>query len=347
MKSKVLLAVLGLALLVVSGVAAGLGYVMWRDRQAVAVAPPVEAPALLVDPEPAPEPEPELEAEAPAPEELASGPRFVYDYVPPRSAALAAVHAFSQDVDILRRLNEVNSLDGVLMLPAPLRLLTAECGSVNAYYVPDRGEIVLCYEMVDYLTKLGAQLGTGEDGALDNQYMVRFLLANLRFMMLHETGHALVHQLELNVTGREEDAVDQLATTLMLTLIDPAESEGEVAANLDMAGRFFLTGASEDGYGLAHYADEHSLGEQRYFNLMCMLYGANPGRYLRVVTSGRLPEARALRCPEESARITRAWSRTLVPHFAPRYQVSGERAQQIHQDALRKRRENAAAPYLQ
>lgn len=346
MKSKMLIGVLVVALMLACTVAGGLGFLLWQQRQLAAVPPtPVLAPQPVL---PADMPLPVADNGAqPAPADAvpAQGPAFVYAYLPAHSPAMRTVEAFSRDLDVLRKLNEVNALDGVLMLPRPLRLLTAQCDAINAYYVPDRGEIVLCYEMIDHLIQLGLQLHADPSGQPDTTAAARFLVANLRFMLLHEVGHALVHQLELNVTGREEDAVDQLATTLMLTLVDPGESEADVANNLDMAGRFFLANTSQAGYGLAHYAGEHSLGEQRYFNLMCMLYGADPGRYLRVVTSGRLPEARALRCPEESRRITRSWSRTLVPHFAPRYQHSGEQAQQINDDAVQQRRQNAAAPY--
>lgn len=353
MKSKVLVGILLLALMAACIVAGGLGFMLWQQRQVAAAAPvqdTVASEPLAVEPESEPEPEPEAEVlavEEPAPEQRPAGPAFVYEYLPAHSKQMRAAEAFSRELDVLRRLSEVNALEGVLMLPGPLRVLAAECEAINAYYVPERREIVLCYEMVDYLVELGMQLYTDEQGNSDNAQAARFLLANLRFMMLHEVGHALVDQLELNVTGREEDAVDQLATTLMLTLTDPNESEADVANNLDMAGRFFLANTSGAGYGLAHYAGEHSLGEQRYFNLMCMLYGADPGRYLRVVTSGRLPESRALRCPDESKRITRSWSRTLVPHFAPRYQRSEEQAAQIHADALARRRQNTAAPYRQ
>lgn len=358
MKSKLLVGILVVALMAVCVVAGVLGVMLWQQRQAAEPAAQVPAalavaePEVMPEPEPEPvteevlpEPEPELVPEPPPLEELARGPRFVYEYLPAKSPVMRATEAFSRDLDVLRKLNEVNALDGVLMLPGPLRILAAECGAINAYYLPGRREIVLCYEMVDYLVTLGVQLHTDQAGNSDNSQAARFLLANLRFMMLHEVGHALVDQLELNITGREEDAVDQLATTLMLSLIDPEESEADVASNLDMAGRFFLANTSEAGYGLAQYAGEHSLGEQRYFNLMCMLYGADPGRYLRVVTSGRLPESRALRCPEESKRITRSWSRTLVPHFAPRYQRVGEQAQQVHDEAIERRRQNAPAPY--
>lgn len=353
MKSKVLVGILLFALMTVCIIAGGLGFMLWQQRQATAAAPVAQAaepdPALLAaEPEVEPEAaEPVEEEPAPEQELRPAGPAFVYEYLPAHSKAMRAAEVFSRDLDVLRRLTEVNALEGVLMLPGPLRVLAAECDAINAYYVPERREVVLCYEMVNYLVELGMQLYTDEQGNSDNTQAARFLLANLRFMMLHEVGHALVDQLELNVTGREEDAVDQLATTLMLTLADPNESESDVANNLDMAGRFFLANTSEAGYGLAHYAGEHSLGEQRYFNLMCMLYGADPGRYLRVVTSGRLPESRALRCPDESKRITRSWSRTLVPHFAPRYQRSEEQAAQIHADALARRRQNTAAPYRQ
>jgi Putative metallopeptidase len=74
------------------------------------------------------------------------------------------------------------------------------------------------------------------------------------------------------------------------------------------------------------YSDEHSLNAQRYFNLLCIVYGRDPDHFSGIVERGMLPKERASRCPEESAKITRSWARLLLPHFSPRFQPHDEPA---------------------
>src|SRR5437016_10311484 len=45
---------------------------------------------------------------------------------------------------------------------------------------------------------------------------VAFVAGNMLFVLLHETGHALVTEMGLPVLGREEDAADAYATVTML-----------------------------------------------------------------------------------------------------------------------------------
>ena len=186
MKSKVLVGILLFALMTVCIIAGGLGFMLWQQRQATAAAPVAQAaepdPALLAaEPEVEPEAaEPVEEEPAPEPELRPAGPAFVYEYLPAHSKAMRAAEVFSRDLDVLRRLTEVNALEGVLMLPGPLRVLAAECDAINAYYVPERREVVLCYEMVNYLVELGMQLYTDEQG--NRQRAVRDYLAMTRTM---------------------------------------------------------------------------------------------------------------------------------------------------------------------
>lgn len=367
---KILIAVLAIALLAVSGT---WGYMTWKGKQPVvaAAAPspattptppaaPATSPAQARSPDVTTAPPPGEDApgdtqadaadpDAAEPAEPTStvepprgGVNFTYEYVPPRDPALRGAYEFSVQTDLLHRLPEVNSMDGLLMLPGPLHLVAAECKQTNAFYSSDKHELVLCYEMVEMLVKLGTDLGAQSQ---DESYSARFLLANTRFIMLHEFGHALIDMLSLAATGREEDSADQLASSLMMMFTDPNESPSALAQNLRLAGLFFMLN-SKDQYGAADFADEHSLGEQRFYNLMCMLYGHDPAKYLRLVTSGMLPEDRAQRCPTESQRITQSWAKLLVPHIAPKFQVSGEEAQRRYEEAQRQQRENAASPYV-
>jgi Putative metallopeptidase len=89
------------------------------------------------------------------------------------------------------------------------------------------------------------------------------------FVFYHEMGHALVDVLRLPITGKEEDAVDQLSTLILAESDD--QGEGEDAA-LNGAIWFFLTG-SENEITESAFADEHSLGQQRFYNIACWVYG--------------------------------------------------------------------------
>jgi hypothetical protein len=62
--------------------------------------------------------------------------------------------------------------------------------------------------------------------------------------------------------------------------------------------------------------DEHAFDAQRFYNIMCLIYGSNPQKYASFIGSGQLPIERAGRCPEEYSKISRAWNRLLQPYYA-------------------------------
>ena len=292
MLQKIVIALLSLVLAAVCG---AWGYSVWSQRTVALVVSPAVAPARAAKPVPAP-------AGKPAADSQAGGVNFTYEYVAPRSEVLMPVYERVRDGDLLRKLPEIDTLDGLLVLPRPLRYVTAECKSADAFYLPGKGEVVLCYETLQVLHEQGQALG--RTNKLGDEFARQYVLANLRFIVAHETGHALIDLLDLPITGREEDAVDQLATTLMQRFARADESPQQVAENLRMAGNWFLVRA-QGQYNLDAYADEHSLGEQRYFNLQCLIYGSNPARFVNIVTDGDLPEARAQKCPDEARRAGR------------------------------------------
>ena len=249
-----------------------------------------------------------------APDAQAGGaPQFAYHYLPPVSPDLEPIHARVRDADLLRRLPEIQALDGMFALPRMLDYVTTECGEFGAFYRPAQGQVVLCYETLRTLYERGLEhqqlLGLEEGHAL------RYVLANVRFILLHETGHALVHLLDLPVTGRQEDAVDQLAAILMLRFAALEETPEQVIGNLRLAANWMLS-RSTGAYNLDAYAAEHALGEQRYFNLQCLIYGTDPEGFAGMVAAGDLTPARAAVCPRETRLATRAWLRLLLPHLA-------------------------------
>ena len=239
---------------------------------------------------------------------------FGYAYTPPASPGLQEIHRRVRDADLLRRLPEIQAIDGMFALPRSLRYVTAECGEFGAFYRPGEGEVVLCYETLRTLYERG--LAQQQTPGMGEGHALRYVLANVRFILLHETGHALVHLLDLPVTGRQEDAVDQLAAILMLRFASAEETPAEVIDNLRMAANWMLS-RSTGAYDLEAYADGHALGEQRYFNLQCLIYGTDPAAFAGMVESGDLTAARASGCAREMRLASRAWLRLLLPHVAP------------------------------
>ena len=250
-----------------------------------------------------------------------TGPAFEYAYAPPTAPGLQAIHQRVRDADLWRRLPEMQAIDGMFALPRPLRYVAAECGEFGAFFRPADAEVVLCYETLRTLHERGLEHGQmlGLEGGMVEEHALRYVLANVRFIVLHETGHALVHLLDLPVTGRQEDAVDQLAAILMLRFASAEETPAEVIDNLRMAANWMLS-RSTGAYSLDAYADEHALGEQRYFNLQCLIYGTDPEGFADMVENGDLTVSRAERCPAETRRVSRAWVRLLMPYLAPGYE---------------------------
>ena len=77
----------------------------------------------------------------------------------------------------------------------------------------------------------------------------------------------MIDQYELPILGREEDAADALATVFLI------EEDGKSRAAL-LAGINFLD-SYRNGFS-NNWADSHSLGPQRMFNLVCWTIGGQP-----------------------------------------------------------------------
>ncbi|GAB2628717.1 DUF4344 domain-containing metallopeptidase [Novilysobacter erysipheiresistens] len=309
----------GLLLVACGAVVGACGHAAWSARDAAPVETAPVAPAAS--------------SAAPAVAEPEIEPvNFAYRYLDTADPALAATADRVRAQDLLRKLPEVKWLDGLLLLPAPITYVATACGEPAAFYLPDKREVLLCYEMLHALYEQGEHLAESGAAGFDfgnlppERIAERYVLANVRFIISHETGHALIDLLDLPVTGRQEDAVDQFATSLMQYIGRDDESPQRVAENLRMTGLSFLSNA-QDEFSLEAYADSHSLDLQRYFNLQCLLYGSDPERFADIVERGDLPESRAKSCPAEAHRAGSAWMRLLRPHLAPEYQMTESEAE--------------------
>jgi hypothetical protein len=194
--------------------------------------------------------------------------------------------------ELAKRLNEI------FVLPRDVGLRFVECGQANAYYSPADHEISMCLELM-------AGMAETLQGQFEDEDSTANALAGAYIAVtLHEAGHALVDVLELPVTGREEDAVDQLSAWMLIEA-DDADSV------LGAAATYYVEQEADDD----DYADEHSLNKQRYFNLVCWAYGSDPENRPELISDWLLPEARAEDCADEYAQLDRSWSRLLAPHL--------------------------------
>ena len=209
--------------------------------------------------------------------------------------------------DILADLNQS------LILPRNIPVRLEECEDVNAFYSAEDGSVTLCYELLEHFLELfGNQAQTDEEQEEAGGKAV----AALVFAFYHELGHALIDVYNLPATGREEDAVDQLATVMLLETWEGEDSELAILSSAE----WFDLDASEEAEDETDMADEHALNEQRYYNLVCWIYGSDPEYFSDVVDDWELPPARAERCEGEYQRMSQAWDALLGPHLQP---VSG------------------------
>src|SRR5712692_212974 len=180
-----------------------------------------------------------------------------------------------------------DGLNQEFILPVDVTLTFTECGTVNAFYDPERQQISMCYELLEHFYEI-FKPDAKSDAELDDA-----VLGAVFFVFYHELGHALIHVLDLPVTGKEEDAVDQLSTLILADGTD----EGEKAV-IDGARWFLLEEDQNDtDIDKLPFWDEHSLNQQRFFNIVCWLYGQDEKKYAFLVKKEILPEERAARCP--------------------------------------------------
>ncbi|HEY9701347.1 MAG TPA: DUF4344 domain-containing metallopeptidase [Allocoleopsis sp.] len=199
-----------------------------------------------------------------------------------------------------------NVFNEILVLPQNVTVNVTECGEANAFYSPKQKAIFICYELMEDFAN------DFKDSAESEEELMKNVLYTTTFVFYHEAGHALIDILDLPVTGKEEDAADQLAT-FILTL---GGDDGEEIA-LSAIKQFQIASERDDNKNLW---DEHSLDEQRFYNLLCLLYGSNPEKYSDVVTDEILPESRAEGCSAEYEKVSKSWLKLLKPHMKKQYQ---------------------------
>jgi hypothetical protein len=102
-----------------------------------------------------------------------------------------------------------------------------------------------------------------------------FAMHDAAFTIYHEIGHMLVGELGLPVLGKEEDAVDALAT---IWLLEFDEGEDSYDALINAADGWYFNAVNSTGSGVDEfsYYSDHSLDIQRAYAMVCMMVGKDP-----------------------------------------------------------------------
>ena len=226
---------------------------------------------------------------------------FYYYYGPnPNSPYEYTSAQWLQDMRFLE--DEVAWLNANFRLPYDVRIEAVECGEANAYYYPYYKKVQICYEYVDHIEDLWYMWPLLYDYESDAASLDDFVFANLYSTLYHEVGHAILDLYDLPFTGLEENVADQFGALILI------RTEGGQDMLYSVADYYWYSSELSDQ---PHpYWDTHGSDLQRFSNISCYAYGADPV-YNQDLIPVWLPEDRAIWCEEEYDQIKKAFAHLL------------------------------------
>jgi hypothetical protein len=234
--------------------------------------------------------------------------RVSIEYVPPGSPTFQELYDLLRDRHALEKIQEILS---PLRLPVELIIKTTECGVVNSWYRREnfKPTVTICYEFLKHILD-SLPNETTPDGVTPADAAV----GQFVFVTLHEVGHAAFDIFNVPIFGHEENAADNFATYIMLQF-------GRGQARRLIGGAAWAWRAYLGDYKknpmvrvrIASFADHHGLPEERFYNLLCLAFGANPREFADA--ESYLPPARSSRCWYEYQTMVRAFHREISPHI--------------------------------
>ena len=268
------------------------------------------------------------------------------EYVAPTDPKHQLLYELLKGRGVLEKLQQLLS---PFLWPRTLTLKLEGCdGEVNAWY--ENATVTVCYEYLDDVWR-NAPKKTTRSGLAP----IDAVLGPLYDVFLHESAHALFDLLQVPILGGEEDAADQVSAFIMLQLgkeearrlilgtayaysvefkpsIVPYVfiglgllliAVGALAARLWMIGSGAVVAvfialylALTSTYGARQqFADEHGTPAQRFYNLLCIAYGADPSLFADLVEKQYLPSKRAEGCADEYRQVAAAFNTLIAPHL--------------------------------
>jgi hypothetical protein len=218
----------------------------------------------------------------------------------------------NQDEATAQQILQLGGTDGVaegfsknFAFPVDLTI-HAQSGDGSPYYDPATKTVNLFYGFV---------IATGRIIRSGNPRIKQYELGKEwaavdGFILIHELGHAFVDVFEIPITGREEDAVDDMATVFFTDNVD-----GGAGYAFDAANFFHLLQGVQGEPDAAQFQDEHSLSVQRAYDIACAVAGSSDATMQAIYDLHILSNERLQRCPAEYAQKSRAWTTLLRPHL--------------------------------
>ena len=197
------------------------------------------------------------------------------------------------------------SLATAFELPAPLKIKGVNGFGGGPFYDPEDNSITLPYQFATAV--IGVISETNPEGS-ETEWGEAVGAVN-SFIFAHEFAHALIHNFNLPVLGREEDAADGIATVLLLKAEDGATYAAEAAEFWDaFSGR-------QNPPALAEYADNHSFDRQRAYNILCWVGGSDEAVLQALAENEIVPEERLASCPAEWQLLRESAEQVLEQHL--------------------------------
>ena len=234
--------------------------------------------------------------------------RISIAYNPPDNAQHQDVYELLRQHNALEKVKEVLS---PFQFPEQLTIETAECGAVNSYYQRKnlKPTVTICYEFLKRILELLPNQATPTgltptDAAVGQFFWVTF----------HEVGHAAFDMFNVPIFGHEEDAADNFATFITLQF-----GKGQARRLINGAAwawRAYLGDYQRNPVvqtRLVAFATDHGLPQERFYNLVCLAFGANSQEFADFASF--LPPTRAPNCSREYQTLLRAFRQEIRPHL--------------------------------
>jgi hypothetical protein len=109
----------------------------------------------------------------------------------------------------------------------------------------------------------------------------------------------IIDEMKLPVLGREEDAADTFAA---LTMLEIGTSFSQRVL-MDASEGWLLTGQRDQQTGMEPlYYGEHNLSEQRAYQIVCLMVGSDPAKFMSLADETKMPQFRQERCRKDYAK---------------------------------------------
>jgi hypothetical protein len=234
--------------------------------------------------------------------------RVSIEYVPPETPTFQELYDFLRQHQALERIQEILS---PLRAPEELFVKTRECKAINAWYRRESlgPTVTICYELLKNILESLPNANSPPDITSADAAVGQFL-----WTTLHEIGHATFDILDVSIFGHPEDAADNFSTYILLQF-------GEVQAFRLIEGAAWAWRAYLGDYKknpvvplrLSAFASDHGLPQERFYNLICLAFGANQTVFADL--EHYLPAERSSRCSVEYVTLRRAFEKQITPHI--------------------------------